>query len=42
MGLRQDNSRAARDDAYRRVGNDRTFNFIRAWDDYVYNACKRT
>jgi hypothetical protein len=35
-------AKAARDDAYRQMGNRRTFDFIRAWDDYVYNACKHT
>jgi hypothetical protein len=28
--------------AYRIVGNNRTFDFIRQWDEIVYNACKGT
>jgi hypothetical protein len=31
-----------RDAAYRAAGNNRSFNFIRSWDDYVYNACKNS
>lgn len=33
-------AKARRDEAYRIVGNDRTFNFIRTWNDIVYEACK--
>jgi len=35
-------AKAQRDEAYRLVGNNRTFNFIRGWDDVVYEACKNT
>jgi hypothetical protein len=35
-------AKADRDYAYRIVGNDRTFNFIRHWEDVVYEACKNT
>jgi hypothetical protein len=35
-------AKADRDRAYRMVGNNRTFEFIRGWDDYVYNACKNS
>jgi hypothetical protein len=34
--------KAQRDAAYRAVGNNRTFDFIRHWDDVVYRACKHT
>ncbi len=33
-------AKARRDEAYRLVGNDRTFDFIRDWDDVVFQACK--
>jgi hypothetical protein len=33
-------AKAERDEAYRLAGNDRNFNFIRYWDDIVYEACK--
>jgi hypothetical protein len=33
-------AKAQRDEAYRFVGNNRTFEFIRSWDEIVYNACK--
>lgn len=29
-----------RDEAYRIAGNNRTFQMIRHWNDYVYEACK--
>jgi hypothetical protein len=29
-----------RDEAYRIAGNNRTFEMIRGWDDFVYEACK--
>jgi hypothetical protein len=35
-------AKAERDQAYRLVGNDRTYDFIRHWDDVVYEACKNT
>ena len=35
-------AKARRDEAYRLVGNNRTFEFIRQWDDYVYEACKQS
>jgi hypothetical protein len=31
-----------RDEAYRIVGNQRTYEFIRAWDDFVAKACRDT
>jgi hypothetical protein len=34
--------KAERDEAYRLVGNNRTLDFIRSWDDAVYEACKAT
>lgn len=34
--------KAQRDAAYRAVGNNRTFDFIRGWDDVVYRACKHS
>ena len=33
-------AKARRDEAYRIVGNQRTFDFIRQWQDIVYEACK--
>jgi hypothetical protein len=33
-------AKAQRDEAYRIVGNDRNFNFIRHWQDVIYEACK--
>jgi hypothetical protein len=35
-------AKAERDRAYRLAGNQRTFNFIRHWDDVVFEACKNT
>lgn len=35
-------AKADRDQAMRLVGNNRTFDFIRQWDDIVFEACKRT
>ena len=35
-------AKAYRDDVYRQVGNNRTFDLIRQLDDYVYEACKQT
>jgi hypothetical protein len=35
-------TKAQRDEAYRLVGNNRTFDFIRHWDDVVFQACKGT
>lgn len=32
----------ARDQAYRIAGNNRTFEMIRAWNDFVFEACKGT
>lgn len=32
----------ARDQAYRIAGNNRTFEMIRWWNDFVYEACKGT
>ena len=32
----------ARDQAYRIAGNNRTFEMIRAWNDFVYESCKGT
>ena len=32
----------ARDQAYRVAGNNRSFELIRSWNDYVYEACKGT
>jgi hypothetical protein len=32
--------KAQRDEAYRLAGNNRTFDFIRSWDDAVFEACK--
>lgn len=34
-------AKAERDEAYRVVGNRRTFDLIRWWNDYVYEACKQ-
>lgn len=33
-------AKAQRDEAYRIVGNNRSFDFIRSWQDIVYDACK--
>jgi hypothetical protein len=33
-------AKARRDEAYRVVGNRRSFEFIRRWQDIVYDACK--
>ena len=33
-------AKGQRDEAYRRAGNHRNFDFIRHWDDFVYEACK--
>lgn len=33
-------ARDQRDAHYKRVGNSRTFDGARAWDDYVWSACK--
>jgi len=35
-------TKAERDAAYRAVGNNRSFEFIRFWDEAVYAACKDT
>jgi hypothetical protein len=35
-------AKADRDRAYKLVGNDRSFDFIRRWDDIVFEACKGT
>ena len=35
-------AKAERDAAYRLVGNDRNYDFIRHWNDVVYEACKDT
>lgn len=35
-------AKAQRDEAYRIVGNNRTFEFIRRWDDIVFEACKNS
>ena len=32
----------ARDEAYRIAGNNRTFEIIRSWNDFVYESCKGT
>lgn len=47
-GARQSNSarcqdaKNARDHAYRIAGNNRTFEMIRRWNDFVYESCKGT
>lgn len=47
-GARQSNSarcqdaKNARDQAYRIAGNNRTFEMIRRWNDFVYESCKGT
>lgn len=33
-------TKAERDEAYRLAGNNRTFEFIRRWNDIVFQACK--
>jgi hypothetical protein len=35
-------TKAQREEAYRIVGNNRTFDFIRHWNDLVVEACKAT
>lgn len=39
---RCNDAKARRDEAYRVVGNNRSFQFIRSWDGIVYEACKET
>jgi hypothetical protein len=35
-------AKVQRDEAYRIVGNQRTYEFIRGWDDFVAKACRDT
>jgi hypothetical protein len=39
-GGRCQSAKNQRDEAYRIAGNNRTFEMIRGWDDFVYEACK--
>jgi hypothetical protein len=38
---RCENAKASRDAAYLAAGNNRTFDFIRRWNDFVFDACKQ-